>query len=90
MKTKIIFAIRCNPTKTIRKFEKISGSGTAYITELIGNQVDKSDRNHIVDLKGGKWTRIKDSEIQSEASKGKDILYKTASLSGRHRVYSSS
>jgi len=88
MKTEVIFAVRCYPAKTEKILEQLPGTGTAYITELIGNQIDKNARNHIVDLKAGGWQEIFGAdEIYRAAKENKDILYKTASLSCRHRVY---
>ncbi len=83
MKTKIIFAVRCYPSRTQKILDQLPGTGTAYITELIGNQVDKTARNHIVNLKEGNWTEIFGAdEIYRAAKANKDILYKTASLRG--------
>lgn len=41
MKTKVLFAVRCNPTKTVRLLENLPGTGIAYVTELISNKKGK-------------------------------------------------
>lgn len=82
MKTEILFAARCNPTKTQKLLESIDGSGTAFITELIRNKKG----HYIVSIKG--YTRVDSfEELKKGAAAGKNVIYKTASLSRCAKFY---
>ncbi len=76
MKTKIVFAVRCNPSKTQKKLEKIEGSGTAYITEL-SSKVDKNRFKQVENF----------DQLVEAAKRGADVIYKTASLFGASKFY---
>jgi len=82
MKTVILFAVRCKPTGTEKRLQAINGAGTAYITELIRNKkgqiiVDTSDYNRVETF----------DDLKAAAEAGRDVIYKTASLSGCSKFY---
>lgn len=82
MKTEILFAVRCTPTKTQKLLQSIEGSGTAFITELIRNKKGEQ----IVNTKG--YIRVTSfEELKKGAQKGLNVIYKTASLSRCAKFY---
>lgn len=82
MKTEILFSVRCTPTRTKKLLEAIDGGGTAFITELIRNKKGEQ----IVCTKG--YTRVKTfADLKAGAAAGKNVIYKTASLSGCSKFY---
>lgn len=83
MKTEIIFAVRCNPTRTIQRLGALEGTGTAYVTELL-----RSSKSYewFVNMKD--WKEVSSfDEMRAAAKVGKDVLYRTASLQGRSRMF---
>lgn len=82
MKTEILFSVRCTPTRTFKLLSTLDGTGTAFITELIRNKKGEQ----IVSTKG--YTRVKTfDELKAGAAAGKNVIYKTASLSGCSKFY---
>lgn len=82
MNTITVFAVRCNPTRTEKKLQAIKGTGTAIITELIRNKKGQT----IVDTRD--YNRVETfDDLKAAAEAGRDVIYKTASLSGCSKFY---
>lgn len=85
MKTEVVFAVRCNPTRTKRLLESIESKNpeaVAYITELIRNKAGEV----LCSTRGFK--RVFDFEdLKKAAEAGFNVIYKTASLSRCAKFY---
>lgn len=80
MKVRKLFVVRCNPTITWNKLESLKGMGTAYITESLSpKRIGFNIRDNFIE--------IKDSELKEAALEGRDIVYRTASLGGSHKIF---
>ena len=82
MKIIVEFWVRHYPQITINKLEKLEGTGTAFVTELIRNK--KGDV--LCSTRGFK--RLFDyDELVKAAQANYDVIYKTASLSRCSKFY---
>ncbi len=82
MTTVTLFAVRCNPSITRKRLEAIASPATAYITELIRNKKGET----IVDTRG--YTKVASfADLKKAAEAGRDVIYKTASLSHSAKFY---
>ena len=88
MKTKVLFAVRCNPSQTIKKLEAIDSKATAFVTELISNKKGENFISKDNFTFQREWRKVNSFiELKKAAESGKDVLYKTASLSHSHKMY---